>query len=241
MGKFHTSWSDTIKKEITKRFPSIHKHTHNALEDAIEQAEIFEQMLKFELEVGKIPTISNKTIILRGILKYRRNDKNKLIGNCFSTCVVNGLQLQNDRHLTDDNYPELAVFNNEILNDQEEEKEFAPALTYLIKNEYDVVIIDPNPEEGNWWGSDLPHARVEKRSYEEDDIKRYIKEGLSVVFSTHGTNQQEHAVLAYGEKLYDPASDYLWNKPFTLEEYIKRAITCEKGRMLIAFRKAIDK
>jgi hypothetical protein len=39
--------NETNKRDVTKIFPSIQKHTHNGLEDAIEQAEIFEQMLDF--------------------------------------------------------------------------------------------------------------------------------------------------------------------------------------------------
>jgi len=47
MGKFGTSWGETAKKRLGKRFlPSSHKHTHNALDDAIEQAEIFRKILE---------------------------------------------------------------------------------------------------------------------------------------------------------------------------------------------------
>ena len=46
MGKFGTTWSDTSKKRFDKRFLSKKPHTHNALDDAIEQAEIFEKLLR---------------------------------------------------------------------------------------------------------------------------------------------------------------------------------------------------
>jgi DNA polymerase III epsilon subunit-like protein len=46
MGMKNCNWSETIKKKIRSEFPSKRKHTHNALDDAIEQAEIFEEILK---------------------------------------------------------------------------------------------------------------------------------------------------------------------------------------------------
>lgn len=46
MGKLNTTWSETTKKRVVVKFPSIHQHTHNALDDAVEQAEIFEKLLK---------------------------------------------------------------------------------------------------------------------------------------------------------------------------------------------------
>ncbi len=45
MGKHHTSWGETIKKNIRSKYPPLTAHTHNALDDAIEQAEIFSKML----------------------------------------------------------------------------------------------------------------------------------------------------------------------------------------------------
>ena len=39
-------WDDTSKNQLVKRFLPKSPHTHHALDDAIEQAEIFEQMLK---------------------------------------------------------------------------------------------------------------------------------------------------------------------------------------------------
>ena len=47
MGMQNCAWNETIKKKIKINFPSKTKHTHNALEDAIEQAELSEEILKF--------------------------------------------------------------------------------------------------------------------------------------------------------------------------------------------------
>ena len=44
-GKFSKQWSETTKSKFDKRFLSNKPHTHNALDDAIEQAEIFEKLL----------------------------------------------------------------------------------------------------------------------------------------------------------------------------------------------------
>ena len=47
MGRLITSWAETSKKRLGKQFLSDRKHTHNALEDSIEQAEIFRKMLMY--------------------------------------------------------------------------------------------------------------------------------------------------------------------------------------------------
>ncbi len=47
MGQFGKIWGETTKKNFDKRFLSGRKHTHNALDDAIEQAEIFEKLLDY--------------------------------------------------------------------------------------------------------------------------------------------------------------------------------------------------
>lgn len=50
MGMAHCDWKGTTKKRIRKANPQLtsqRKHTHNALDDAIGQAELFEKMLKF--------------------------------------------------------------------------------------------------------------------------------------------------------------------------------------------------
>lgn len=44
MGKFDTTWGDTRKRNMPRRFLPETPHTHNALEDAIEQAEIWRRI-----------------------------------------------------------------------------------------------------------------------------------------------------------------------------------------------------
>ncbi len=43
-GKFGTTWSDTRKSQMPKNLLSGRPHTHNALEDAVEQAEIYRRI-----------------------------------------------------------------------------------------------------------------------------------------------------------------------------------------------------
>ncbi|HKZ35296.1 MAG TPA: 3'-5' exoribonuclease [Patescibacteria group bacterium] len=45
MGKHHSSWKETVKKKVRAIYPSQTAHTHNALDDAKEQAEIFAKMI----------------------------------------------------------------------------------------------------------------------------------------------------------------------------------------------------
>lgn len=45
MGLKKCTWKETGKKQVRTFFPSTQKHTHNALDDAVEQAEIFKGML----------------------------------------------------------------------------------------------------------------------------------------------------------------------------------------------------
>ncbi len=42
MDKFGKIWSETTKKQVKTTFQSNLQHTHNALADALEQVEIFE-------------------------------------------------------------------------------------------------------------------------------------------------------------------------------------------------------
>ena len=44
MGKFNTTWLDTVKRRMPKDFFPLGGHTHNALEDAVEQAEIYKRI-----------------------------------------------------------------------------------------------------------------------------------------------------------------------------------------------------
>jgi len=48
-GKMHKPYDETNKRQVTKIFPSIQKHAHVGVLDAVEQAEIFRQMLELEL------------------------------------------------------------------------------------------------------------------------------------------------------------------------------------------------
>ncbi len=45
MGKHHTTWGETVKKNVLKNYPSLTRHSHQALDDAKDQAEIFSRML----------------------------------------------------------------------------------------------------------------------------------------------------------------------------------------------------
>lgn len=47
MGKFGTSHSETTKARLDKRFKPESPHTHNALDDAIEQALLFKNILDY--------------------------------------------------------------------------------------------------------------------------------------------------------------------------------------------------
>lgn len=44
MGQHHVRWQETTKKHVKKIYPPNQTHTHNALDDALEQAQIFSQM-----------------------------------------------------------------------------------------------------------------------------------------------------------------------------------------------------
>lgn len=46
MGMKNVDWGQTTKKNVRAQFQPTSQHTHNALDDAKEQAEIFEKMLK---------------------------------------------------------------------------------------------------------------------------------------------------------------------------------------------------
>ncbi len=46
MGKLSLRWGQTTKWQLNRKFRTIHKHTHNALDDAVEQAELFNLILR---------------------------------------------------------------------------------------------------------------------------------------------------------------------------------------------------
>lgn len=71
MGLIKREQHETNKRDVVKLFPSIQKHTHNGLDDAIEQAEIFAQMLDFrwnQLESSALSTSQQDVLLdwLRG-------------------------------------------------------------------------------------------------------------------------------------------------------------------------------
>lgn len=47
MGMTNCRWGDTTKRNIPQRFRSHRPHTHNATDDATEQAEVFKKMLDY--------------------------------------------------------------------------------------------------------------------------------------------------------------------------------------------------
>jgi hypothetical protein len=48
-GMLNCAWSETKKRELRRYgFTTVQKHTHNALEDALEQAELFQLFLKYQ-------------------------------------------------------------------------------------------------------------------------------------------------------------------------------------------------
>lgn len=46
MGMMRCTWEETTKRRIRPQFRSSKQHTHNALDDALEQAEMFAKMLR---------------------------------------------------------------------------------------------------------------------------------------------------------------------------------------------------
>ena len=54
-GMANVSWRETSLKRIPDRFRPSQQHTHNALDDAIEQAEVFQKMLEFNAQSTPAP------------------------------------------------------------------------------------------------------------------------------------------------------------------------------------------
>jgi DNA polymerase III epsilon subunit-like protein len=50
MGMMDSTWGGTVKREVRKKFPADLPHTHNALDDAREQAQLFEAMRAYNRE-----------------------------------------------------------------------------------------------------------------------------------------------------------------------------------------------
>ncbi len=53
MGKKGCSWGETAKRRFDEEFLSGRKHTHNARDDALEQAEMMEKMMKCSLVIAE--------------------------------------------------------------------------------------------------------------------------------------------------------------------------------------------
>jgi len=53
MGHSHSSWSDTTSSHLPLDLQSKTPHTHNALEDAIAQGEVFRKLLDMKSEAGQ--------------------------------------------------------------------------------------------------------------------------------------------------------------------------------------------
>lgn len=176
---------------------------------------------------------------LRGILRQRSK------GNCFASCIVNGLQLQKDQNLKNDILPEGKVYEPNILYDDYPEKELAAALTYIEKNGFEVKLIDADLMKDNNWGKNLdkiPKENIEERNYTLEDIQKLANDGYSVIFSTWSADDQgnplsPHAVLAHKKKLYDPQNLTLWKHPQKLSTYLARKKIEDEKVFLIAFRK----
>lgn len=54
MGMKNVGWGETTKKHVRSQFQPKTQHTHNALDDAREQAEIFEKMLKMRPSTSEV-------------------------------------------------------------------------------------------------------------------------------------------------------------------------------------------
>lgn len=53
MGMLNTKWGDTVKGKLPKEFTGDTAHSHNALNDAVEQSFIFASMLRYNEETSK--------------------------------------------------------------------------------------------------------------------------------------------------------------------------------------------
>jgi ribonuclease T len=52
MGMMNCSWAETSPVQIDERFQSSKPHTHNALDDATQQADVFRKMVEFNRRVN---------------------------------------------------------------------------------------------------------------------------------------------------------------------------------------------
>lgn len=158
-------------------------------------------------------------------IRYRKD------GNCFPNCVVMGCNLFGD------NINALDIFSIEILYGNPDH-EFEPTLNYLINNDYDILVYDPDPKN---WGKNISHKSVqlENRVYEIDDIDLLSKNGWCIIpCSLDNRSKPIHAVIIYKNKLRDPIDEREWCKNRNIENFKDRYFPVEElKRFLIAFRK----
>lgn len=170
--------------------------------------------------------------MLKTIIRYRQ------AGNCFVNCLIYGCQLLGDTRLNC-KQPELKIFNVETLNSSLLEKEFPPALNYLLNKNYEIKIIDPEPEKDSNWGENLNllGKNLLKRSYRREDVDELIKNNWCIIISTLDSSYKSpHAVLIYGNTIKDPENPVLWKSIIgldKLDDYINR----KSERFLLAYRK----
>lgn len=156
-------------------------------------------------------------------------------GNCFSNSVIKGCQLLNDTKLVNNNKPELIVFTDEILR-KEGKTEYEPALNYLLKNKYQVKIMDPNP--GNDYGTNLSRVNYSKKRYKISDIYRLLNQGWCVIPSVIGKDGKHttHAILLFKDQIWDPINEESWSTPQSLQKFKKYFPNEEDNRHFFAFR-----
>lgn len=177
-----------------------------------------------------MPTNNNTR---ESLIRYR------LSGNCFVNCLVKGCKLLGEKQLQGNN-PELNVFNIETLYTPKLENEFPAALNYLINRKFEVYIIDPDdPQTKNSWGEGVfplvNNNKFEIKNYSRGDLIPFIDRGWCVIISTlDSSGQDPHAVLVFGNRIWDPENETLWNSEIginKLDEYINR----KEERFFIAF------
>ena len=162
-------------------------------------------------------------------IKYRES------GNCFVNCVVQACKNLKDPKIINSHKPELSIFIKKTLVSDNLAGELKSALKYLLKKEYQVKIIDPEPNKNNNWGkNNLSKVIIEKRRYFKNDINRLITNNWQVVISSE-LNDIPHAILFTKEKLYDPQNKETWSNPKNLADiHFKKYMSNNQDRFLIA-------
>lgn len=165
--------------------------------------------------------------------------KHRSAGNCFVNCIIQALTNLGDNGVSGKKSPELAVFDLETLNSPKPEREFEPALNYLISNGYQVKIIDPDPFRDGNFGINLKYAQVQcpPRSYEMQDIEDLLNDGWQVIISTEAS-MKPHAVLIAENLIYDPIDETKWQQVSKkTNDLLQNYINMKKERFLIGIKK----